>query len=453
VSREAPAAGLQDRILSLTHALRDAGVPVAVSDTLDAQRAAAAIDLLERAQLREALAATLVASPGHRVAFDMLFDLYFPARPGAVAANPSEESRDVRDFLAELVERVLAGDDAAVRRLAHEAVDAFGRVDTRDGPPAFYSYRVFSEINLAGVLRRLLGEAAPEDPLTERLLRDEYDARLRRFREEVDAEIRRRTAARRGEDQVARTLVRPLPEEVDFFRVGAEEQAQMRRSVRPLARRLATRLAIKRRRARAGRLDARRTMRRALATGGVPIDPAFRSKKVHRPELVLLCDVSGSVAAFARFTLMFVHALQGQFSKVRSFAFVDTVDEVTRLFEEGDFTAALARLSSEAKVVWLDGHSDYGNALETFHATYLDAVTPRTTVLVLGDARNNYRATNGWVLAELRRRARHVYWLNPEPRAQWGTGDSAAVEYGRHVDAMVECRNLRQLAAFVESLG
>jgi uncharacterized protein len=299
----------------------------------------------------------------------------------------------------------------------------------------------------------LLGGASLEDALTEGLLRDELDARLRRFREEVDAEIRRRTAARRGEDQVARTLVRPLPEEVDFFRVGADEQAEMRRAVRPLARRMATRLAIKRRRARAGRLDARRTMRRALATGGVPIDPVFRTKKVHRPELVLLCDVSGSVAAFARFTLMFVHALQGQYSKVRSFAFIDTVDEVTRLFEEGDLTDALRRLSSEAKVVWLDGHSDYGNALETFHATYLDAVTPRTTVLLLGDARNNYRATNSWVLTELRRRARHVHWLNPEPRAQWGTGDSAAVEYGRCVDSMVECRNLRQLAAFVESLG
>ena len=450
--------GLQGRLLDLAGALRAAGVPVALSDDLDAVVALTVVDLLDRAQLREALAATMVKSPGHRTAFNTLFDLYFPARGGAVLLPPDAQTprpRDIGDFLADLVQRVLAGDDDAIRAMAREAVDSFGRVDGSNGAPAFFQYRVFQQINLGGLLRRLLGEAGvdDDDPLTARLVRDDLDARLQDFRAEVDAEIRRRAAAARGADAVARTLVRPLPEDVDFFRVTADEQADMRRAVRPLARRMATRLAVKRRRARDGRLDPRRTMRHALSTGGIPIDPAFRSRHLHRPELVLLCDVSGSVAAFARFTLLFCHALQGQFSRVRSFAFIDTVDEVSRFFEDGDATTALRRMSEEANLVWLDGHSDYGNAFTTFVQRHSDAITPKTTLLVLGDARNNYRASGAEALAQLRKGARRTYWLNPEPASQWNSGDSVVREYARHVDVMAECRNLRQLAAFVETIA
>ena len=446
--------GLQSRLLDFTHALRRAGVPVAISDGLDAMRATAEIDLLSRRQLHEALAATMVKSAGHRPAFDTLFDVFFPSR-GRMTHDPHEpfEPRDVGDFLAELVDQLLGGDDAAIRRMAHEAVESFGRVEGRDGSPEYFSYRVLRSINIAGILRRaLLSAGAADDALTQRLLTDELEQRLRHFRQEIDAEIRRRMVERRGAEEVARKLVRALPEDVDFFSVTADEQAEMRRAVRPLARRLATRLAAKRRRARRGRLDTRRTLRRSLATGGVPIEPVWRSKKITRPELLLICDVSGSVAAFARFTLMFCHALQGQFARVRSFAFIDTVDEVTHLFEEGDFGDAMRRLSTEADLVWLDGHSDYGHAFERFHAGWAESITPRTTVLVLGDARNNYRASSSWVLADVRRRARRLYWLNPEPAATWDSGDSVVREYARHCDDMVECRTLRQLAKFVERI-
>jgi uncharacterized protein with von Willebrand factor type A (vWA) domain len=447
----APLGGLEGRVLDLAHALRRAGVPVATSDGLDALRAAAAVHLLERSQLCEALAATLVKTADHRRAFDTLFDVFFPARPGG--DGPSDP-RDVGDFLADLVERVRSGDDVAVARLAGEAVGAYGAVANADGSTGYFAYRVWRQINLAGLLRRLLAEAGPaDDALAGRLARDEFDARLRHFREQVDAEVRRREVEARGPEQVARRAVGALPEDVDFFRASSQEEAAMRRSVRPLARRLASRLAVRRRRAADGRLDLRRTIRHSLATGGVPLAPHFRARRITRPELVLLCDVSGSVSAFARFTLMFCHALQGQFSRVRSFAFIDTVDEVTALFEEGDVTDALRRLATEADLVWLDGHSDYGHAFTAFHARYLDAVTPRTTLLLLGDARNNYRAASTWVLRELHHRARQVFWLNPEPAAHWGSGDSIALDYAAATDGMVECRNLRQLSAFVESLA
>jgi uncharacterized protein with von Willebrand factor type A (vWA) domain len=445
--------GLPTRIIDFVRALRGAGLGVAVSDGLDALRITGLIDLLDREQLRAALAATMIKSPGHRPAFDTLFDVYFPLRPD-VGAESDDTERDVGDFLAELVERILAGDDDAITRMAREAVGSFGAVETRDGTTSWFQYRVFRSINTAGLLRRMIAEAGIDsDELADKLAREELERRLRRFRAEVESEVRRRLAAQRGTEHVARTLVRALPEEQDFFRVTADDEADMRRAVRPLARRLATRLAVKRRRARDGRLDVRRTLRRALSTGGVPIDPEFRAKRAHRPELVLVCDVSGSVSAFARFTLLFCHALQGQFSKVRSFAFIDTVDEVTDLFADGDVADGMRRLASEAKVVWLDGHSDYGNALTTMLERYPAAITPRSTVVILGDARNNYRATNAWALAEMQRRAKRVYWLNPEPAATWDTGDSVVSSYAPHTDATVECRNLRQLAEFIGSLA
>jgi uncharacterized protein with von Willebrand factor type A (vWA) domain len=168
---------------------------------------------------------------------------------------------------------------------------------------------------------------------------------------------------------------------------------------------------------------------------------------------MVIADISGSVASFARFTLHLVYAIQSQFSKVRSFVFVDGIDEVTRFFEQVDDPAeAVQRINSEADVVWVDGHSDYGHALGIFYDRWAGEVTARTSVLVLGDARNNYHATEDWVLGELRRKARKVYWLNPEPRDYWGSGDSVIGAYAAHCDAVVECRTLRQLEKFVGDL-
>ncbi len=458
--------GLQSRLLDFHHALRDAGVGVSITDGMDAMRAATAIDLLDRGVLREAMVATLTSSASHRSAFDTLFDIYFPRThalpgedeapgPGDAEGTGVHEDRDPMAFLEDLVAQLMEGGDEALRRMAQEAVGQFGRVENADGSTSYFAYRVYRHFNLRGLLRRLMMESGLEDAddLPSRLQADEFEARLRRFREEIDAEIRRRQVETRGPESIAKRAVRPLPEDVDFFSITADEQDHMRRAVRPLARKLATRLAVKRKRARDGTFDVRRTLRRALSTGGVPIDPAFKSKRIHRPELVLICDVSGSVAAFAKFTLMFTHALQGQFSRVRSFAFIDTVDEVTHLFTDGDFAGGMARMTQEADLVWLDGHSDYGHAFEVFAQRYAASMTPRTTVLVLGDARNNYRAANVWALKEISTRAKRTFWLNPEPATQWGSGDSVAEDYARVCDQMVECRNLAQLAAFIERVA
>lgn len=227
----------------------------------------------------------------------------------------------------------------------------------------------------------------------------------------------------------------------------------MEAAIGPLTRKLAARLARRRRR-REGRLDFRRTVRRSLATGGVPVDPQFRHPRPHRPEVWLLSDISGSMATFSRFTLQFTHAMSTHFSRLRTFAFVDTIDEVTEFFGPGiDFGSAVNRITTEAEVVWLDGHSDYGNSLETFFNRYGRQLTPRTTVIVTGDARNNYRPPRDRVLEDVAKASRALVWLNPEPRAYWDTGDSAMSHYAKHCTSVHEVRTLRQLEKFVENLA
>lgn len=454
--------GLLQRVLDFVQALRRAGVNATQSEAIDAVRTLPHVELLDRAQLREALAAVTVTSRTHRRAFDDLFELYFPARHAEPDDTPpvTDEPTDELDpeaYLRELLDSLMEGGDETIRQMARMAVEQFGRVEGRDGGVSYFQYKVFRAVDIQQLLRDLLTRKVEDEgqltPLQERLWRDEFEARLRTFQQEVEAEIRRRAAAQRGRDQVADRMTRPPMEELDFFHLNAEDQAQLRAQVRPLARKLATRVAVKRRHGRDGRLDVRRTVRRSLSTGGVPFDPSFKPRRPHKPELFVICDVSGSVASFARFTLMLVHTLQEQFSKVRSFAFIDTLDEVTSLFETSEVGEAIRRMMTEAELVWLDGHSDYGHSLERFHAEHARDITPRSTVLILGDARNNYRQANAWVVEDLQRRARHVYWLNPEPAKFWDTGDSIAASYGRYVDDMVEVRNLKQLASFVERIA
>ena len=444
-----------DRLLEFTRALRRAGVPVAISDANDAMRALAHIPMADREAFRATLATTMIKSESHRAAFETMFDLYFGAGRGPEALDerdaddPEPGSED--DFIDELFDALLAGDGQQLRDLARRAVARFGRVESERAGSPYFEYRVFRAIDLAQMLGRMM-EDLDEDltALEERMWREEFEARVKDFREDVQREVRRRLAEYKGAEAVSKHAVRPLPEDLEFVRATRDDIQQLRRAIGPLARRLATRLAMKRKHAKRGRLDVRKTMRASLSTGGVPMDTRYRHRRVHKPELFILCDISGSVASFARFTLMFVHAFHSQFSRVRSFVFVDTLDEITHLFDgQDDFVAAVDRINTEAKVVWLDGHSDYGNSLEVFWREHGHELGPRASILILGDARNNYRDPGAWVIKEMRKKAKRVFWLNPEPAMYWGTGDSVAGEYAVHADGMLEVRNLRQLESFI----
>jgi len=453
--------------------LRDAGVPVSMVEGIDSMRAVEAIDVSDRIALRETLRATLVKNLRHERAFDTAFDVYFsmvsaPAPesppeadadqvpPGDPRDRPEAREFDLDALLEQLFQALSDLDGAALRQGARTAVDQLAGMEPgRPVGGTYYLYRTLRRLDLADLEERLLEALIGDSEMSEfdqRLLREEVQSRIEQLREEIQEEIRRRLIADRGRDAVARTLRRPLIEDVDLMHATTEDLKEMDAAIGPLTRKLAARLA-RRRKKRTGRLDFRRTVRRSLATGGVPADPQFRHPRPHRPEVWLLCDVSGSMATFSRFTLQFTHAMSTHFSKLRSFAFVDTVDEVTDLFGPGvDFGSALQRVATEAEVVWLDGHSDYGNSLETFVRRYGSQLTPRTTVIVTGDARNNYRPPRDQVLSDVARSARAVVWLNPEPSTYWDTGDSMMSHYARHCSSVHEVRTLRQLEQFVEEL-
>lgn len=458
--------------------LRSAGLPVSLTEHLDAARAVHHVPMEDRGVLKAALGATLVKSSAHWPAFDTAFEVYFSprGRPGwPRAANDDDrggsapgadgppgdrhgtsEAISAAELAAMLLRAIRGNDRGLAAQVARMAVDRYAAMERgRPVGGTYYLYRTLRYLELEGVLGQLLDEAREGghlSPLEERLLADDYRARIAALRRAVEAEIRRRLVEDRGPAALARSVRRPLPEDLDVMHATREELAALQRALAPLSRKLAVRLARRRRHRRRGPLDFRGTLRRSLSTGGVPVDPRFRHPRPAKPEIVVLADVSGSVASFARFTLQLVHAIGTQFSKVRSFVFVDGIDEA-RFDRSDDLSVAVRRITAEADVVRADGHSDYGRALGEFLDRWGSEVTARSTVLVLGDARNNYHQSGAWALEQLRRQARHVYWLNPEPRQYWGSGDSIVDEYAVHCDAVVECRTLRQLERFVGDLG
>ncbi|MEV0634823.1 VWA domain-containing protein [Streptomyces sp. NPDC050619] len=445
-------AGVAERLTSLVGALRAHGVRVGTGETLDAAQAVEALGLADRERLREGLAATLLHGTSQRPVFDPVFDLYFPRGVGAPEAEPADRG-DLRDRLAAAL---TADDRALLARLAIEAVDGFGGYGSSPASDGWSSYQTLERLRPQTLLARVRDDVRARgggSGFTDRLLEDEIRRRIEDFRGMVAAEARRRVAERRGRDEIARRAVAPTADRVDFLFAGKDRLAELRRTVQPLARKLATRLAARRRRAARGTIDLRRTLRGSLSTGGVPMRPVLRRRRPARPELVLLCDVSGSVSGFSDFTMLLVQALHDQFSKVRVFAFVNRLDEVTRLLVHGaaDPEGLGARIRAEATLTGWHGSSDYGVALGEFAERYGEAVGPRTTVFVLGDARTNMSDPNLAAVRHIAERARRVYWLNPEAHAQWGTGDSAAPAYAELVE-MHECRNARQLGTLVGRL-
>ena len=467
--------------------LRNAGLPVSLTENLDAMEAIMHIPLEDREAFKYALGATLVKNHAHWRSFETVFEVYFSLRgPEYNIAEGSEGNADMDEFMRQmqqlqgqgegkgggsmdgltpeelmqiLMNALMNGDQAMMRALAKQAVQRFAGMEPgRPVGGTYYLYRTLRNLDLDGMMDKLMEQSRQQvggelTNLEERLERDEYQDRIEKFKQEVEAEIRRRLVADRGAEAMAKTLRKPLPEDVEFMHASRDEMAHLKKALQPLTRKLAARLARKRRHGRKGPLDFRNTVRHSLAYGGVPAEPKFKYPRPAKPELIVVADISGSVAAFARFTLMLVYAISNQFSKVRAFVFIDGIDEVTDYFKKTeDISEAIHRINTEADVIWVDGHSDYGHAFEVFWDKWGNEINPKSTIMLLGDARNNYHASQAWVIKEMKQKARKVYWLNPEPKSYWDTGDSIVGEYGTHTDGVFECRNLRQLEAFVEKL-
>ena len=452
--------GLLDRHIAFLEALRSAGLPVSLAENLDAIAALQSLHWGERSTVRDAYAATLVKRQSQRPTFDALFDLYFPGLVGSgVAAEDDTGGETVRDsadalrgFREELLEALGEGDDAELQRLAVEAVGRFGAMPGRGpGLSSWSAYTALQRIAPDDLVEQLVAALLAEGRVDEEARRV-AGRRIGAFTRVVEGDARRRIAEEKGPEHVANVAIKPSIDRLDFTAARRSDLDQMRREIYPLARRLATRLTQEHHAKRRGPLDFRRTVRASVSTGGVPLVTHHRPKRPHRTELVVLCDVSGSVANFAQFTLLLVYALRDQFEKVRAFTFIDHVHEVTEHFVPGaDPADVLTELAAATSHAALWGRTNYGRALVKFEEKHADALGPKSSLLILGDARSNYSDLHLDVLKRLAGEARHAWWLNPEHRRHWDTGDSAATRYGEVVP-MVECRNLTQLGEFVHDI-
>jgi len=464
---------VEERIVEFARLLRQGGVRVSPAEATDAVRAVALAGSGERATFRAALRATLVKRGADAPVFDRLFDLYFSGIGRILERLEASLLRDLEESgilegdelemaaltlsrlaagLSPLAQAALSGDAGLLARLLRGAaltIDfAALEAPTQLG---FYGRRILAGAGGAGLSRELEGVAralreAGIDPARMELVAARIRAALATVedaaRRYADLELQARTERHREGAFGGQSLAA----------ISRQDLVRTEAAVRRLAERLRDRLARRERSRRRGALNVRRTIRRNLALGGVPMRLAFRARRRERPEVVVLCDVSDSVRHVSRLMLVFLHTLHSLFTGVRSFVFVSDLGEVTDAFRTEKDVARAADLATAGKVVSLAGNSNYGRAFRTFQRLHLPSVTRRTTVIVIGDGRTNYLPPESWVLREIRRKARRLLWICPEERWAWGSGDSEMLLYAAQVDRVAEVTQLSDLEEVADAL-
>ncbi|MFN8543472.1 MAG: VWA domain-containing protein [Candidatus Binatia bacterium] len=461
------------KLIEFTHLLRQNGVRVSLSESVDTFQALAVLGLDDRETVRAALRATLVKRSVDLSTFETLFDLFFSGTSAAIqeltAATQATLGLEAPDFqqmlddlkalleqqgldLSEMARALLAADAGTLERLLREAAAQAGLSDIEQGfQEGRFTHAIANALGLGGLtqeleaLRDRITGVAPDRPdladYVERRLQDLADMIKALVRGELD-----RQDVSRREKQRIQSLA-----EKSFFYLSEDEIRRMQEAVTRLAQRLRNVIAIRRKRARRGRFDSSATLRKNLQYGAVPFRIVFDYKRKDKPQVMVLCDVSDSVRNVSRFMLQFMYSLQDLYSKVRSFIFVAEIGEITPLFAERDVGQALD-VALRGDVINVYSHSDFGRAFKQFHRDFIAGVNKRTSVIILGDARNNYNLPHEWVLKEIHQRAKQVIWLNPENRMTWGFGDSEMDRYAPFCTVVEECRNLNQLYRVIDRL-
>ncbi len=435
------------RLLTFFEELRQEGVAVGTSEALDAFSALDQISWTNTDDFRETLAATVAKSQEDRRVFELLFDRHFfrAAESEALERALSEggqfegQGEIDADSLREAIRQAIGdGQEGEMRDLARLAITAFGRQGERSGVIGVDVQRIRRALGL-----QAQGRGAEDDGETVTLDRES----LRQFERHLRRELERGMIERSGKLPPSRPLAeldRTLPTS------PAQDLAAVHRAVAQLKKRIATLGHEQRGRRRSRVVDVRRTMRASLETGGVPLRLKYRPKRPRRPEIYVLCDVSTSVSSASVFFLSVLHALHDSFRKLRSFVFIERISEVTSIFEhERDFRRISERVSGEGGVADVSGYTDYGRVWLEFLEEIAEELGPRSTVIVLGDARTNGREPHADVFGRISERAGRTFWLNPEPKLYWNYGDSVMAAYEPFCDGAFECWTTRHLENFV----
>jgi len=470
---------VQKKILEFTNLLRKSGIRVSTAEAIDAFRALDEVPVEERGVFRDALRATMVKRGDDVPAFDELFDLFWSGFYDNLRANfegaaeaLSGRGLDLEGLLEQLKQRMgqlegeldlselasalLTMDLAQLERMIQDAAGQVGAERIENMLQiGFFTRRIMEQMNAQGAGRELRALA---DRLREAGMgQAQVDALLEHIRnllEALRASVRawtERELQRQNYDYVERFRRQTLLEK-SFYTLSEDDIRKMREVVARLAQRIKNILSIRRRRRKRGSLDLHQTLRRNMSHGGVPFELVFKERKKEKPKLVILCDISSSVANVSRFMLQFTYSLQDAFTRIRSFVFVSELGEVTPLFKQHEINRAIELALEGGDVINPYTRSNFGHAFHEFWRHYLNAVDNKTTVLVLGDARNNYNDPKAWCLRDVHNKAKNVIWLNPESPGAWGFGDSVMDRYLPHVDVAEECRNLRQLNRVIDRL-
>lgn len=443
---------------------------IGTAESLDATHAAAVIGLADRATLRTALSATLAKTDDDRARFERVFDRFFRpdagGRRGALdrlrAEGLDEDTLRDMERRLELAQQVAGGSGGGgLTALLEGGAELDRRIEAalraadvgRMINPMQTGIFAMRALDQLGADRMQAQLEAVRDALVEtgderlaELLAVQLEALRRRVRAAVRDDFERRNP-----DRVARSRRARLDVET-FITLDPTELAEVAREVERLGHILRDRMERNRRRSRRGWLDVRATVRSSLRTGGIPFAPVFRRRRRDRPRLVILCDVSDSVRAAARFLLILVYAMQEAFSRTRSFVFVRDVGETTDLFAQHPIEEAVTRAFRGENIV-VGASSDYGRSFRCFVERHLDAIDRRTTVLILGDARTNQLPPDVDALRTIQSRAARVIWLNPEPRSSWGLGDSEMPSYRPFCSQVAPVRSLAELRLALTELA
>ncbi|MEE3330344.1 MAG: VWA domain-containing protein [Myxococcota bacterium] len=471
---------MQEKVIEFTNLLRKSGIRVSVAEAIDAFEALDELSLDDREIFRDALRSAMIKRGDEIATYDQLFDLFWSGfydslqnSFGDLGGELGDMGIDVEDMLRQLAEMMgqmdagdldigelakalLTQDLSQLEQMIRDAADQSGmeRIENML-QVGFFSRRTLEQMDMEGAGNELEEMVAKLQGMG---LSDEQAEDLRNMIQKLMETLRRsvrdyteRELQTRNHDYMEK-FRREMLTEKSFYHLTEQEIQQMREVVHRLAQRIKNILSIKRKRLKKGKLDLHTTLRRNMARGGIPFEVTFKQRRKERPKLVILCDVSSSVANVSRFMLQFCYELQEAFTKIRAFVFVAELGEVTDVFHDKDVTSAVDKALDGGDVINVYTRSNFGFAFHHFWKNHLAAIDNKTTVLILGDARNNYNDPKAWCIRDIQNKAKNVVWLNPESPSAWGFGDSVMDRYMPHCDVVEECRNLRQLSRIVDDI-
>ena len=465
---------MEKTILEFIDALRASGVRIALSENIDCFHALETLGVEDKPTFKSAMRSTLVKRGSDISTFEKLFEIYFTSLTKPLLPEDEDTDMGMLPFgsmtIQEFLDAFLEQNADIFQNLAALTQTQFG-ADFQMMMMQMGSSMGLSEISnplQVGFFAKRIRDSLGWNLLSEELerLRQELrgqghsDEDIDRLIEFVERRMKQAFEAikefvrRELEKNTLNDMERWKEDELlnkSFYQLSKREVEMMRDIVGQLGRKMKDKLVLRNKRKKRGRIDVKRTIRQNMQYGGVPIELAYKSRRRDKPHVVALCDISDSVSYAAGFMLQFLYTLQELFSKVRTFVFVSQIAEVTQLFHEHDINIAID-LALNSRFVDYNGHSNFGYAFHKFRDDFLESVTPRTTIIVVGDARNNRNDPRTWAFREISEKAKRVIWLNPEARTGWRLGDSVMSEYTPYCEEAHECRNARQLISVIDKL-